>query len=102
MDAKKNFLQGKLLKGGEFHEVGLQIAGRILLEGRIHADELWDLVRSVEVMETLLSNNVFVMVPGSDWIMFQSKPMEHVARELYAKFAAEKESQKAKPWWMLG
>jgi len=88
MDAKHAYKQGKLLKGGALHKVGLDIAGRILRDGRIHEDELWDQTQNVETMETLLSNNVFVMVPRSPWVVFQSKPIEHVARELYDKSLA--------------
>jgi len=115
MSAKKSFLQGKLLKGSARHKVELEIAERILQEGLSHTNEFWDFIPSMEVMDTLLSNNVLVMVPCSHWIMFQSKPMEHVARELlYAQFMAEKilvekimaekiaveqKSQKVRSWW---
>lgn len=75
MNAKKRFLQEMLLKDGALHRIGLEIAGHIRQEGRIHADEFWDLIQNVKVIEILLFNNVFVMLPYSDWIMFQSKLM---------------------------
>jgi len=83
MDAKQANLEGKVLKGGALDTVGLDIGGRILCDGRIHRNELWDQTQNVETMKTLLSNNVFVMVAHSPWVVFQSKPIEHVARELY-------------------
>jgi len=98
MDAKNAYLEGKLLKGAALHKVGLDIGGRILRNGRIHQDELWDQTQNIETMKTLLSINVFVMVPCSPLVVFESKLIEHVAKELYHKsLAGEK-----KWWWMLG
>jgi len=88
MDAEQAYFDGKLLKGGALHKVGLDIGGRILRHGRIHRNELWDQTQNVETIKTLLSSNVFVMVPRSPWVVFESKPIEHVARELYDKSLA--------------
>jgi len=40
MDAKHAYRHEKLLKGGAFHKVGLDIGGHILRDGRIYEDEL--------------------------------------------------------------
>jgi len=72
--------------------VGRHIGGRILRDGRIHGNQLWDQMQNVETIKTLLSNNVFVMVPCAQWVVFQSKPIQHVTRELYDKSLAVENS----------
>ena len=75
-------MEGKLLKGGALYKVGLHIGGGMLRDCRIHRNELWDQTPNVETIKGLLLNNVFVMVPCAPWVVFQSKPIQHVAREL--------------------
>jgi len=45
----------------------------------------------------LLSCNIFATVPESEWITFESKPIEIVGRGLLAKMDSEQKSN-----WMLG
>jgi len=93
MNAEQAYLEGKLRKGGALYNVGLNIGDRILRDGRLHGNELWDQMQNVETIKTLLSKKVFVMVPCALWVVFQSKTIQHVPRERYDKSLAEENSR---------
>ncbi|PWW78456.1 hypothetical protein C7212DRAFT_362923 [Tuber magnatum] len=98
-DAMNSFEKVKMLDGGEYRDVGFQIAKHIIQHGRMHWREFLRIAGGTEVEEILLSSNVFATVPRSDWITFQSKPTEHVARALLSEMETEQKGKKARVWW---
>ena len=72
-------------------EVGgacFKIARHIVKHGRVSRDDFFKLAGSYQKKKMLLGLKIFAPVPNSDWITFESKPTELVAREVVAKMEA--------------
>lgn len=57
-----------------FERIGIDIARKILENGRISLDDFYNM--SGNSGDKLLSINVFTNVPRTEWVCFDTKPME--------------------------
>ena len=83
-EAWDNFGKAEMLEGGKFREVASKIMSHIVKHGRIHEEDFLVIAGSYERKVQLLLCNIFVTLPYSRWITFESKPTELVAREIVA------------------
>ncbi|RPA92485.1 hypothetical protein L873DRAFT_1817561 [Choiromyces venosus 120613-1] len=84
-DAKLVLQEGGMEPKGQFREAGIQIANHILQHGRISRDDFYQLSGSKSRGDELLSMNIFTTVPRSQWVFFDTKPMEITVRALVEK-----------------
>ncbi|PWW77944.1 hypothetical protein C7212DRAFT_312681 [Tuber magnatum] len=81
-DANEKFLKAEIGAGGKFTAAGIQIASHILQHGRISRRDLYQISGGIRHGQQLLSTNIFTTVPRSEWVVFDSKPIEIVASML--------------------
>lgn len=68
--------------GARFRVSGIQIASHILEHGRISREDFYHISGSKNHGDELLSMNIFTTVPRSEWVFFDTKPMEIAVRAL--------------------
>ncbi|RPA90980.1 hypothetical protein L873DRAFT_1820203, partial [Choiromyces venosus 120613-1] len=65
-----------------FREAGIQIANHIFQHGRISWYDFYRISGSTSQGDQLLSLNIFTTAPRSEWVFFDTKPMEITVRAL--------------------
>ena len=80
-DAKEVLRRGGIERGGGFGLAGIEIASYMLHHGRISYDEFYRICGSQRQGDRLLAKNIFTTIPLSDWVFFDTMPMELAVRE---------------------
>ncbi|RPA90978.1 hypothetical protein L873DRAFT_1820191 [Choiromyces venosus 120613-1] len=81
-DARRVLRKGGMEQGGQFREAGIQIANHIFQHGRISWYDFYRISGSTSQGDQLLSLNIFTTAPRSEWVFFDTKPMEITVRAL--------------------
>ncbi|KAG0633806.1 P-loop containing nucleoside triphosphate hydrolase protein [Tuber brumale] len=81
-DVNKMLQKAGMKEGGESRRAGLQIATHILQNGRISCEDFYQISGSNKQGDELLSKNIFTTIPRSEWVFFDTKPMEIAVRAL--------------------
>ncbi|PWW73566.1 hypothetical protein C7212DRAFT_365847 [Tuber magnatum] len=81
-DVNKVLQKAGMKVGGESRKAGLEIASHILQNGRISCEDFYRISGSNKQGDELLSKNIFTTVPRSEWVFFDTKPMEIAVRAL--------------------
>ncbi|RPA92041.1 hypothetical protein L873DRAFT_1818382 [Choiromyces venosus 120613-1] len=68
--------EGGMELRGQFREAGIQIANHILQHDRISHRDFYQISGSKSWGDQLLSKNIFTTAPRSQWVFFDTKPME--------------------------
>ena len=74
--------KGGIEQGGKFGTAGIQIASHILKHGSISLDDFYQIFGNQSQGDLLLSKNIFTTIPCSEWVFFDTKPMEIMVRAL--------------------
>ncbi|RPA89362.1 hypothetical protein L873DRAFT_1822965 [Choiromyces venosus 120613-1] len=84
-DAELVLQEGGMEPRGQFREAGIQIANHILQHGHISHSDFYQISGSKSRGDQLLSMNIFTTAPRSQWVFFDTNPMEITVRALVKK-----------------
>lgn len=76
--------RGGIEEGGGFGLAGIEIANYMLHHGRISYDDFYRICGSQRQGDRLLSKNIFTRIPRTNWVFFDTMPMELAVREFIA------------------
>ncbi|CUS12101.1 unnamed protein product [Tuber aestivum] len=82
MEARSAFRKAGIEDGGEFEDVGIQLAKHILENGSITRKKFYCIAGGRVQGDHLLNADVFSTLPRSGLILFASTPVEIMAKEL--------------------
>ena len=77
-----NFKAIKIQANGKLQDAPFKITSHILQHGYIEQEDFASIAGSSEEENRLLSTKIFAKVPLSKRIIFQSKPVEIIARKM--------------------